>query len=337
MNTSVTVSAQLVNVLMRYMQAESLYDETLSKRLNDALSAERVPIDEWWTLLDSLARLHPAPALGVRLGQLIQLEDIGVLGYLAASCETLSQALQRLQRFQPLLHNMSFSWAELKGEHLYFCWDHSGGRSTAPSNEMIVAGLLTVLNTLVAPHKVAPIRVTFRNPGPERPVEHERLFGCEVAFSCPQFALIIPAADIELPINSRDPHLLALMDQQAEAFMATVPKPDDFLEEFQRYLLQGLEEGQLSMGWLSERLGIPLRSLYRALETRGYTYKEMLDDLRLQLAQRYLADPALSLSEIALMLGYSEHSAFTRAFKAWTGRTPLRFRRQLQSAADTSE
>jgi AraC-like DNA-binding protein len=331
MNTNVTVNAQAVYVLIRYMQSESLENELLSKRLDAALKAERIPIDEWWSLLEMLERLHPISGLGIRIGQMFHLKDIGVLGYLVASCGTLAQALYRIQRFQPLLHNQSFSWTEAKSGALRLCWNTSVSRSTPLSNEVFIAGLLCVLSKLVAPHEVIPLGITFRDSEPEGIDEYQALLGCDVGFACPQVTVTISASDLELPINSQDPLLLALMDQQAEALLATAPQPDDFLKELQRYMLQGLEEGQLSMEWLSERLDIPLRSLYRALQLRRKTYKELLDDMRLQLAKRYLTDPAISLTEIALMLGYSEHSAFTRAFKTWTGQTPLRHRRQLHT------
>jgi len=73
--------------------------------------------------------------------------------------------------------------------------------------------------------------------------------------------------------------------------------------------------------------------LYRRLQERNLTYKGLLNQLRFQLAQRYLADRQLSLSEIALLLGYSEQSAFTRAFKSWCGQTPLHFRKAISPLA----
>lgn len=83
------------------------------------------------------------------------------------------------------------------------------------------------------------------------------------------------------------------------------------------------------MAWLAKKLNMPLRSLYRSLHQRDQTYKGLLDKLRQELANQYLADPALSLSEISLMLGYSEQSAFSRAFRNWTGKTPLQVRKAL--------
>ncbi len=77
----------------------------------------------------------------------------------------------------------------------------------------------------------------------------------------------------------------------------------------------GLEEGELSMQWLSNKLETPVRSLYRGLQQRDETYKGLLDKLRLELAQQYLADPTLSLSELALTRGDPQPHAFTRSFR----------------------
>ncbi|MBB86027.1 MAG: hypothetical protein CMP06_01805 [Xanthomonadales bacterium] len=331
MATGAQVFARTTHLIRRFMDAEGISKPALSQKLDETSRFERVPIEQWWQLLDELAIACGDPTVGLRVGRYAQAQDVGVLGYLVASCETLGQALQRLQRFQLLLHDLSFSWVRQVGSELYFGWAGERGHSTAISNDVLVSGLLTVMDTLIAPQKVRPSLIEFPDQPPENRDIHEQFLACPVRFACETLAIKIPVALLQLPINSRDEHLCQILDRKADAMIRSLSHSDEVLSSFQQAMMVGLEEGELSMQWLSNKLETPVRSLYRGLQQRDETYKGLLDKLRLELAQQYLADPTLSLSEIALMLGYSEQSAFSRAFRKWAGETPLRFRKQLGS------
>ena len=174
-----------------------------------------------------------------------------------------------------------------------------------------------------------PSLIEFPDSQPADAKRHEELLGCTVHFDCEALAMKLPISLLKLPINSRDAHLCEILDRKADAMVRSLSASDEFLNTFQRAMMTGLEEGELSMAWLAKKLNMPLRSLYRSLHQRDQTYKGLLDKLRQELANQYLADPALSLSEISLMLGYSEQSAFSRAFRNWTGKTPLQVRKAL--------
>ena len=329
MATGAQVFARTTYLIRRFMEAEGITHAGLNKRLDDACRSERIPIEQWWQLLDELAVVSGDPTVGLRVGRYAQAQDVGVPGYLAASCETLGQALQRLQRFQVLLHDLSFSWMRQQGHDLYFGWAGERGPSTAASNDVLVSALLTVLNSLTAPQRVRPSLIEFPDSQPADAKRHEELLGCTVHFDCEALAMKLPISLLKLPINSRDAHLCEILDRKADAMVRSLSASDEFLNTFQRAMMTGLEEGELSMAWLAKKLNMPLRSLYRSLHQRDQTYKGLLDKLRQELANQYLADPALSLSEISLMLGYSEQSAFSRAFRNWTGKTPLQVRKAL--------
>lgn len=331
MATGAQVFARTTHLVRRFMEAEGVNSPALQRDLDETCRFERMPIELWWQLLDDLAETSGDPAVGLRVGRYAQAQDVGVLGYLAASSDTLAQALQRLQRFQLLLHDLSFSWVRQQGPDLYFGWASELGHSTAISNDVLVSALLTVMDTLTAPQRVRPSLIEFRDPRPAGGDRHEEFLGCPVRFGCETLALRIPIKLLQVPINSRDPHLCEILERKADAMVKSLSDSDEFLTTFQQAMMAGLEEGELSMQWLSNKLNTPVRSLYRGLQQRDKTYKGLLDKLRLELAHQYLADPALSLSEIALMLGYSEQSAFSRAFRKWTGETPLQVRKSFGS------
>lgn len=319
----------LAGLLLSYLDDCGLEAPELHQTLQSYDSGQRMPITTWWSLLERMAQMQPLPALGLRIGEHIEVQHLGVLGYLAASCDTLEQALRRFQRFQPLLHNLSPSLASRETHDLRYGWDPAYGRSTLLSNEVLVSGLLHIARRLTGHDTLTPTRVEFPDPEAADPNAYEALLGCPVRFKARALFIHFPLTILELPINGSDPHLRAVLDQQAQAQLQVLPQPDAFLSELQRLVVEALQEGDPSLAQVARRMVVPPRTLNRRLRERNLSYKGLLDQLRFQLAQRYLADRRLSLPEIALMLGYSEQSAFTRAFKRWCGQTPLHYRKSM--------
>src|SRR3546814_17302048 len=107
-----------------------------------------MPREIWWALLQEVADVHPRVATGIEIGKHARTHHVGVLGYLAMSCDTLGQALARFQRFQPLLHNLTPTLATRKGDDFQVTWDPSYGRSTRRSDELLVPAMLTLAGQL---------------------------------------------------------------------------------------------------------------------------------------------------------------------------------------------
>ncbi|KKN09240.1 hypothetical protein LCGC14_1048600 [marine sediment metagenome] len=329
-NQHALILARLTHIVRRFMEAEGLSLDLLNEYTNAASSgSERLPIGQWWALLERVAQVSNDPHVGLRIGKLTQIQDVGVLGYLAASCETLGQAMQRLQRFEGLLQQLAASSVAVDGDCIRLAWTNENGHSTDLSNEVLISGLLTVLGILIAPHRIKPVCVEFPRKSDSGLATYEAMLGCPVQFARPQLAVRLRADNLMLPINSRDTHLMQLLEQQAATALKGLEHSDEFLIQLQKAMSRGLLERNASMPWVAVQLNMSVRSVYRALNERGKTFKRQLDELRQTLAQQYLADETLSLSEIALLLGYSEQSAFNRAFRQWTGSTPLKHRREF--------
>lgn len=140
----------------------------------------------------------------------------------------------------------------------------------------------------------------------------------------------IPLPLLGLPLSKRDPMLKELLERQAQALLDALPDPNAFDQSVQQLLARLLPEGQVSVDKVAASLHQSIRTVQRRLADSGLTWQELLDSTREQLACGYLRDRGLSLAEIALLLGYSEQSAFTRSFKRWTGLTPRAFRAQAK-------
>lgn len=326
--TTIYVAASLANLLTSFLDQRQLALPALRERLTRLAQGPRMPITTWWALLDEIQLAWPdEPALGLQIGSCAHPHHIGVLGYLAMYSDTVGQALLRFSRFQPLLHNLAPSLLSQHDDMLVIGWGKGERTSTLLSDDVVSAGLAGFARQLTGRSDIKPSAVYYLHPAPADTSPYERFYGCPVYFDSAVSALHLPLTAMSLPINSQDPHLTGLLEQQAEAMLQALPVPDSLLGELQRQMVAVLQDGPPEAPVVAARMGLSERSLYRALQERGLRYKQVLNNLRYELAKDYLRDAQLSLPEIALLLGYAEQSVFSRAFREWAGEPPMRWRK----------
>lgn len=335
MSKDVYISCALAETLRDYIDKNQLAAPDVLETLAPFSSSQRMPILLFWGALERLQALHPVPALGLRIGRCAKPQHFGVVGYLAASCSGLGQALMRYRRFQTLLVSNLDIQVSRQGEVIRYSWGEGEHHTMQLASEFGVAAFVNLYQALIG-QAIAPIAIEIPYARPAEAAIYEVLMGCPVRFEARCHALEIPASLLAMHITSSDPYMRGLFDQQAQAMLAQQPRPDQFIEQLQQHLMVALQEGEPSAATLASRMQCSLRSFYRQLALHGLRYRTLLGDVRFKLARMYLADPRLSLAEIALLLGYSEQSAFTRAFRAWSGSPPQGYRRHLQQSPPSS-
>jgi AraC-like DNA-binding protein len=132
----------------------------------------------------------------------------------------------------------------------------------------------------------------------------------------------------QLPLRRRDPILRRLLERQANEMIAQLPRTDRPVPKVRRILISRVAGGDTSIEAVARVLGVSARSLQRQLAAEGISYREVLDATRKDAAERYLANSSMSITEVAYLLGFSDATAFHRAFKRWSGDTPAAFRHQ---------
>ena len=140
--------------------------------------------------------------------------------------------------------------------------------------------------------------------------------------------MMIPLSELSIPFQQGDQTLQKLLLQQAEALLEKLPNSTHIDQRLQHAILTGLQKNQYQIEHIARQLNFSVRQLQRYLQQQGTTYQQRMQEVRRILAEQYLRDPHLSLQEIALLLSYSEQSAFQRAFKHWTQVTPQQWRIQ---------
>jgi AraC-like DNA-binding protein len=174
--------------------------------------------------------------------------------------------------------------------------------------------------------RLAPSRLKVRHSGFGRE-EMKSFFGRDVDYEADADTIAFPAPMASLPIVGRDPYLNDLLRKYAdEALSNQLSRRANLGAQVEKIAAQLLPHGKADVSEISRQLGMSPRSLSRKLQDEGVTCAEILEELKVVLAKRYLSESELPVSEIAWLLGYSEISSLTHAFKRWTGMTPRQFR-----------
>ncbi|RFA36803.1 AraC family transcriptional regulator [Alkalilimnicola ehrlichii] len=326
------LASGFIEPLKTYVQELDLPAAELLGEMRQELESPNVSAQRFCQLLESVWQLDPVDALGVRLGLSVQPRHFGVLGYMVSSCGTLGQALARYHRYHALLQGGLVSRAWLRDGVLYMRWTQAVA-NTPLASEFSLAGFVSLCQTLIG-RPVTPLRAGLPFPRPRDGSVYQVLLGCPVDFDRSAIELAIPAHLLALSISSKDPYLLRLLEQQAQALLEQAPRLEGghmgaFFSRVQEQIVESMKNGDVSAESVAQALGCPLRTFYRQLRTAGYSYRGLLAHTRHTLARQYLADPALAQTDVALLLGYSEQSSFIRAFRSWTGTTPGAYRAGL--------
>ncbi|PTQ91124.1 AraC family transcriptional regulator [Agitococcus lubricus] len=288
----------------------------------------RISLQLWSSLLQKISTAVNDPALGLAIGQRIAPRHVGVLGYLVLSCQTLGQALLRFARYQRLVYDVNPFSVHMDEQGMELRWGIDYGKPGSLVDETSIAALFNFLHILTN-QPLHPSFVSFVNPKPKNCQVYSDYFHCPVEFEDTVTRVRFPAAYLEAPLLHSDPTLLELLSQQAESLLVVLPKADAFEEKLQQIMVQCLHEGEPTLPAVAAYMALSTRTLQRRLQERGLIFQDILEDTRRELAVRYLEDKSLSLTDIALLLGYSEQSAFNRAFKRWYQQPPKVYRKAL--------
>lgn len=332
---SLYVTGALTGLLGEFLDSEQLALPELRQRMARVSPDSRVPLSEWLNWLDAIAIACPRPALGLAIGERAAPRHGGVLGYLGVSCDTLGEALWRFNRFNRLVYDGNAVAMQMTGNEVAISWGVEHGRPGQLADETAIAAFATLTRMLVS-QPIGPLSVQFVNPAPPDISPYTRFFGCPVTFNGALTTVRFPVAYLSLPISNSDPTLRHLLDQQAEAQLKALPASDPFETALNQALVRSLHEGHATLEQVAVRLAITPRTLQRRLAARELNYQGLLDRTRAELARSYLGDPGLALSDIALLLGFSEQSAFNRAFRRWYSQSPRAMRQALLQSTTKS-
>jgi AraC-like DNA-binding protein len=251
---------------------------------------------------------------------------LDVLEHAAASCATLGDAARCAARCLPLAHaGMELRLVvarELAALYLAF----AEGLAPVPATvDALFACLLSAARRFTG-KELRPLAVDLVRAAPDDRRAHERDFGPRLRFGASIDALWFPADALALPLLRADASLHRVLLRYADDLLRSLPRPRLASLRVREELAAELCDGDPTAERVAVRLGMSTRSLHRALQQEGTTFRRLADDLRCGLALRHLEGDAHPVDRIAPLLGFSHASSFQQAFRRWTGESPAQYR-----------
>lgn len=272
------------------------------------------------------------PCFGLELGAHMPWSDLDVLGYLMVNSPTLAEGLANASRYYRVQQSSGGLTLRTERKVTRVSFALRGGVGSDVQHAQIVLGLLLRFCRERGGHAdLAPFEVRFTHGARGESARYNRYFGERVRFDQPENLLVFDQDELERPLEAADPHLFPILQRHADDLLARLPLHDDLVGQVRQLVTASLESGDIGLKEVAERLKIGARTLQRRLEGEGRPFYELVTETRATMARKYLRDPSLSLTEIAFRLGYSDLSAFSRAFRRWTRQTPLEFRRSASA------
>ena len=283
----------------------------------------RIKVRDQISFLNLAAEALQDDLLGFHLALPSDLRELGLLYYVSASSETLGEALQRATRYSVIV-NEGVSLTYVDGKDVGITFDYVGVSRHLDRHqiEFFVTVLVRLCRQLTG-LRVVPARVRLTHRRDSAVPEFLEFFGRDFEFRAGADEVTFATTIRQMPVVSADPFLNKLLIAYCEEALARRPANlGSFRSSVENAIVSLLPHGEASAGEIAHRLGVSRRTFARRLSLEGVSFSQVLQELRFDLAERYLNDESLSISQIAWLLGYQEVSAFTHAFKRWTGRTP---------------
>ncbi|MGI9234342.1 MAG: AraC family transcriptional regulator [Woeseiaceae bacterium] len=272
-------------------------------------------------------------AIGLKTGWYAKPAHFYAFGYSWLASSTLLGAMQRLTRYFQVMSTATADVSLTETADSYALSAVFPDKSTSPPKEGIDCGLTALLSLcdIVAERKIRPIRAELTCSATVHPEAYHEALGGHIRFNADVGSLYFDKATLRAPLPHGTPDIAKATDRIAEQYIETLD-PSKVASEVRRLLIDLLPSGKVDQELVSSRLNRSASTLQRQLQGEGMTYREVLESTQRSLAETYLRDKKHTHAQIAYLLGFSEQSNFSRAFKRWTSMSP----RQYQTSQDPS-
>ncbi|MDR7015701.1 helix-turn-helix domain-containing protein [Acinetobacter sp. 3657] len=269
------------------------------------------------------------------LAEHANLQDLGLMGYLASTSLDLQQALQLLQRYYSLIFkqtNLEQLDVQQFSDYIQIVWSASYP-DYREMYELNLALIFKIAESIAQDTLIPPQMIQF-GYAPHTALFHfEKFYGCSIQVHAGQYAIRFPHQILKAKSIAADQQLNQVLSSQAQQSLNSTSSVEiqqqQFKQKIQSYIEQGLlQQEDVLQRYVAKRLHCSERTLQRQLKGYQLNFQDLLDQYRLEQSKLYLQQ-GKSFSEIAERLNYADQSAFGRAFKRWTGFTPKQFLKSL--------
>jgi AraC-like DNA-binding protein len=286
---------------------------------------DRIPADGACKLLEITAEKASCPTLGLQMAQTRQQFGSGVINILLAHKRTLREVLLAAVQYRHLLNEALGVHVEPTGETVTIREEiiAEPGTPTVQAIELAVGVLSRHFSALLGAHW-KPHSVHFTHPAPANLTFHRRFFGCPITFESDFNGIVCAAADLDFPNPNADPVLVRYAESLANPLNVTAA--DSIVLEVRKAIYLLLPLSQATIEQVARQLNLTVRTLQRQLDSVGSSFSGIIEEVRRDLAVRYLLNPRYPIGRVASLLGYTNQGSFSVWFQARFQMTPRDWR-----------
>jgi AraC-like DNA-binding protein len=288
---------------------------------------------DFFGLLERIAeQVERGRDVPLRVGASMRCDDYGAFGLAFKSAVDLEGSYARVERYGRIVTSIA-NFRFVRSARSVFMEvipgddDRPGLRMT---NELALAAA-TALSREVGQQDFAPLAIHISHASPHEVSAFEAHFRCPVHFGAQRDALEVSHDQLRRPNRLGDTSISRFFDTHLAGALEDLPEDSDLGRRVRAEIAQALSEGVPTLPRMATQLGMSGRTLQRRLGEAGLSYRALVDETRKELADRLLRKTDYDLVEVAFLTGFSEQSAFNRAFKRWTGQTPRSYREEAPS------
>lgn len=288
---------------------------------------EPIPLAAYLRIFEAAAELAGDPVLGARLGQRIQPGELGPTGLLLQQSGTMRRGLQRFAASLSALQTAT-DMQLTEAEGLVSVTYHIRSPRVRPLPQDSEFSLSTLVRLIRAAFdsRWQPLEVHFEHAPSRRPDLLQRMFRAPVRFGQSSNRLLFAPEGLDREIRVEDGGLILVIERHVADLVLEQDAGAALSDRVLSVVVRNLGQRPVDLDSIAAELGLAPRSLQRALAEEGRSLRAILQAHRQGIADTYLADPRLSLKQVAQALGYSDATVFWRAYKGWTGHPPSRDR-----------
>lgn len=287
---------------------------------------QAVPADHFFDLHERLDR-RLGPGFSIRVGQEMKMDDYGVLGLSWKTCYKVGEIFERSERYFKLLSNTYLFKVEKEGGiskvHLF---REAYRRGVALSNEATFSATVVVLQAMTET-SITPVQVSFKHDAPNNLENYHQAFRCPILFNQDHYYMAYKTTDLEIRTTKADESINRFLVERVEEETKGIQVSSlKIATDVEKLIKDALPSGIPSIQKIGKHIGMSSRTLNRRLSEGGITYRGLVKQTQQNISKELLKNTSRTINEIAFQTGFSEQSAFSRAFKRWTGQSPLEFR-----------
>jgi len=286
-------------------------------------------IDELW---EEVNRRIKDPCFGFAAATCWHPSYYGLLGYAMLASNSLRTSLERLVRFHEVVSQASYGELHEESEKgtLVFTWTHKGiTTSTFPPirEDAALVRLMSMLR-MNFQRPLFPVSVSITHSRPVCEAKYHEFFQSSVTFDSPKCSLELSLDVVDIVLPTENKELTEFSDQAMARYIAAMNQ-ENLVSRVKKIIAEHLPSGTVTVETVASDLYISTRKLQRLLQEKGLTFTLLLNETRKNIAEQYVEDRNMDLVEISFLLGYSDQTTFSRAFKVWTGKSPMQYRKAV--------